>query len=196
VEPRNRRPGTIAETCLAGRKLVLPLGASVIRHAGDTERRGETMLALMRNVLTDAPVAVHRTYLTEDGIKIHRKFLGPTRGAAIKLMPASDTLTVAEGLETAPAASGAEMKSVWAMGSAGAIALLPVLPTVATLVILAENDGGASEKAISACAHRWCRGTGKRVFVVTPAADKDFADIWLRAGAGWRDYVSVERVRP
>jgi putative DNA primase/helicase len=151
-------------------------------------------VVLMRDVLTDDPRAVHRTYLTETAIKTRRKFLGPSRSAAVKLSQASHTLTVAEGLETALAGSAAGMGSVWAMGSSSAIATLPVLPSVTTLVILAENDRGASQKAVSACRRTWSSAAGKRLFVVTPTADKDFADVWERAGAGWRDHVNIDRV--
>jgi hypothetical protein len=189
----NDAHGTIVEKYLAGRKLALPANDSVIRHIAEIENRAAIMVALMRDVMTDEPRAVHRTYLTEAAIKTHRKFLGPSRGTAIKLAPISETLTVAEGLETAFAAFAAGMNSVWAMGSSGAIGALPVLPGVINLVVLAENDGGASRKAVSACTNGWCNATGKRVFVVTPTVGKDFADIWTRAGPGWRDHVLIQK---
>jgi putative DNA primase/helicase len=191
--------GTVVEKYLAGRKLTLPDGDSVVRCVADIGPCGEQnaiMLAVMRNALTDEPVAIHRTFITERATKTHRKFLGPSRGAAVKLAAASDTLVVGEGLETAMAASCAGVNAaLWAMGSSVGLAGLPVLPWVTKLVILAENDGGASRKAVSACHHTWSSAVGKRLFVVTPIADKDFADVWARAGADWRDYVTVERVR-
>jgi putative DNA primase/helicase len=189
--------GTVSEKYLAGRKLALPDGDSVIRCIADIGPCGEQnaiMLALMRNVLTDEPVAVHRTFITERATKTYRKFLGPSRGAAVKLAAASDTLVVAEGLETAMAASCAGMDAaIWAMGSSVGIAGLPVLPWVTNLVILAENDGGASQKAVSAYRHTWSTAARKRLFVVTPTIGKDFADVWTRAGAGWRDHVLIQK---
>jgi putative DNA primase/helicase len=190
--------GTVVEKYLTGRKLALPDGDAVIRCVADIGPCGEQnaiMLALMRSVVTNQPVAVHRTFITERATKTHRKFLGPSRGTAVKLAPASDTLVIAEGLETALAASGAGMSSVWAVGSSGGIGALPVLPGITTLVILAENDSGASHKAVSLCRRAWSRAGRGRLFVVTPIADKDFADVWARAGADWRDHVTVERVR-
>jgi putative DNA primase/helicase len=148
------------------------------------------MVGLMRDVLTDGPVAVHRTYLDQNGSKTKRKMLGPCRGAAIKLASVRDMLVVAEGIETALAATAAGMMPVWAMGSAGAIGALAPIPEVTTLVILAEIDGGASQEAIASCAHRWCGITGKKVFVITPTVEKDFADVWAHAGDHWRDYVA------
>ena len=184
---------TLTQKYLAGRKLTLPPGDAVIRQVVELGKPGAIMVALMRDVLTDEAVAVHRTYISEAGHKTHRKFLGPSRRAAIKLAPVSDTLTVAEGLETALAAFAAGMNSVWAMGSSGAIGALPMLSGVINLVVLAENDGGPSRKAVSACIDGWCNATGKRVFVVTPTVGKDFADVWTRAGAGWRDHVLIQK---
>jgi putative DNA primase/helicase len=187
---------TLTQKYLAGRKLTLPPGDSVIRQVIELGKPGAIMVAMMRNMVTDEPVALHRTFITERATKTHRKFLGPSRGAAVKLAAASDTLVVGEGLETAMAASCAGMNAaLWAMGSSVGLAGLPVLPWVTKLVILAENDGGASRKAVSACHHTWSSAVGKRLFVVTPIADKDFADVWARAGADWRDHVTVERVR-
>ena len=185
---------TLTQKYLAGRKLTLPPGDTVIRQVVEIEKPGAIMVALMRDVLTDEAVAVHRTYISEAGHKTHRKFVGPSRGAAIKLVPASDTLTVAEGLETALAAFAAGMRSVWALGSSGAIGALSILASVTTLVILAENDSGASRRAVSACSQTWW-ASGRRVFVITPTKSKDFADVWACAGAGWRDHVNIERVR-
>jgi hypothetical protein len=47
------------------------------------------MLALVREIKTNAPVAVHRTALTTDARpeRIDRKSLGPTTGGAIKISP-------------------------------------------------------------------------------------------------------------
>jgi putative DNA primase/helicase len=182
------------ETYLAGRKLALPAGDSVIRYVADIGSRGPIMVSLMRDVVTDKPVAVHRTYLTDTGIKTCRKFLGPSRGAAIKLAPASNVLFVAEGLETALAVFAAGMNPIWAVGSAAAIGSLTVLENVAKLVILAEIDGGASRDAVSSCSRRW-RASGKSVFVVTPRIGNDFADVWKELGAEWREGVESERVQ-
>jgi putative DNA primase/helicase len=189
--------GSIIERYLKRRKLALPDGDSVIRYVPDIGPRGEPnaiMVALMRNVVTDEPVAVLRTYVSHTATKTHRKFLGPSRGAAIKFAPASDVFFVAEGLETALAASAAGMNPVWAMGSAGAIGSFWVLENVAKLVILAEIDGGASRDAVSSCTRRWC-ASGKQVFVVTPKIGEDFADVWKELGAEWREGVESERVQ-
>lgn len=189
---------TLVESYLRSRNLELPAGEAVIRHSPNIGLHGEPdalMVALMRDVLTDRPVAVHRTYIDHAGIKTGRKMLGPSSGAAIKLAPERDVLVVAEGVETALAATAAGMISVWAMGSAGAIGAFPILPAVATLVILAEIDGGASWNAILSCARRWDGTVGKEVSVVTPTVGDDFAGVWKKLGVHWRDGVRVTTER-
>jgi putative DNA primase/helicase len=183
---------------LRSRHLELPAGDTVIRHYPKIGLPGEPeaiMVALMRDVVTDQPAAVHRTYIDHTGRKVGRKTMGPCGNAAIKLRPAADVLVVAEGIETALAATAAGTEPVWAMGSASAIGALPVLPTVGRLVILAEVDGGASRDAIASCAHRWNGSARKKVFVVTPTVGKDFADVWVHVGPGRRDGVLIKRMR-
>jgi hypothetical protein len=86
VDPR----GTLVERYLAGRKL--ELGADV---AGEVLRWHPgigAMMALFRNIATDAPQAVSRTFLDPEGHKRDRKFLGPVAAAAIKLDSDEDVL--------------------------------------------------------------------------------------------------------
>ena len=71
-------------------------------------QRSVGMLALIRNIVTDEPQAVHRTALTPAGAKatingMSRKSMGPLDGGAIKLSPDGDVETclgIAEGIET------------------------------------------------------------------------------------------------
>jgi putative DNA primase/helicase len=191
--------GTVVETYLRSRHLELPDGDAIIRHHPHIGLHGEPgaiMVALMRDVVTDRPVAVHRTFVDHTGRKTGRKMMGPCGGAAIKLAPPTNVLVVAEGIETALAATAAGMAPVWAMGSAGAIGALAVLPTVDRLVILAEIDGGASRDAIASCSHRWNGTAGKKVIVITPTVGKDFADVWAHTGNPWRDHVDIKRMWP
>jgi hypothetical protein len=139
---------------------------------GDTLTRHPALLALMRDVVTDRPVAVHRTALSPDGrTKIGRKMRGPTRGAAIKIerrWSNRETLAVAEGLESALAGRQLGMRRIWAMGSTGSIAKLPVLDGVTRLILCRENDeNGASAKACAECGDRW-RQAGREVQIVQP----------------------------
>lgn len=76
VDPR----GTIVERYLNSRALDIceDIAGTVLRW----HPAAGAMLALFRNVRTDAPQAISRTFLDREGGKIERKFLGPVGGAA------------------------------------------------------------------------------------------------------------------
>jgi phage/plasmid primase-like uncharacterized protein len=147
------------------------------------------LLALLRNVETDEPQAVHRTALTPDGQKIHRKMLGPKAGAVIELWPrtaVTDRLVVGEGIETTLSAAlhikhrGSPLQPAWSCVDAGNLAALPVLPGVQQLVILVDHDESntGQEKALE-CSRRWV-SAGREVRRLTPHKPGDFNDIILK----------------
>jgi hypothetical protein len=109
------------------------------------------MVALVRNIESNQPQAIHRTTLDRTG----KMSLGPITGGAIKLTADEDVtiaLGIAEGIETAlsmqhlPEWLGSP---VWSVISASGIAKFPLLAGIETLAISADNDGvgGAGEKA-------------------------------------------------
>jgi hypothetical protein len=152
--------GTPAEMYLKSRGLELDddiAGAALRWHP-----RISAMLALFRNIETDEPQAISRTLLDSEGRKLDRKFLGPTGGAAIKLDADEDVLGglhIGEGTETSLAARQLGLRPCWAVGSAGAVATIPVLGGVECLTLLAENDD-ASARAVEMCAAHWHGGQG------------------------------------
>jgi hypothetical protein len=173
--------GTLAETYLRSRSLDLPadLANEVLRW----HPRIGAMLALFRNIATNAPQAVSRTYLTTRGEKIERRFLGPVGGAAIKF-DADDTvlggLHIGEGVETCmsarqPGTQPAPMRPTWALGDANGIEKLPVLDGIESLTFLIENGCAANAKAIEVCGTRW-RNAGREVRKAIPAFGKDMND--------------------
>lgn len=179
---------TVAERYLAARGLDLldELAGRVLRFhpalpwLDDDGQlvRVPAMLALMRCVRTDAPLAVHRTALTLDGQKLGRKMLGPSGGAAIKLDAAgaiTTALVVGEGVESTMSARRLGFAPAWALGSAGEIERLPVLRGIERLSILEEIDGGASARAVEACGTRWTKA-GREVFAVLPRVGNDMND--------------------
>jgi hypothetical protein len=185
--------GTPVETYLTGRKLALPPDAGdVIRFHGtcpfgycDDHQllRTPAMVALVRNVLTDRPQAVHRTALDLSGRKVEvngrdRMALGSIKGGAVKLTP-DDCITyalgIAEGIETALSlARLPEWRGlpVWSLINADGIDSFPVLAGIETLVIAVDHDK-AGEDAALAVAERW-RAAGREVLLVeatTPGND-------------------------
>jgi putative DNA primase/helicase len=171
VDPRE----TLAERYLAGRALDLGddvAGATLRWHPGIG-----AMLALFRNIATDSPQAIVRTFFDREGRKLERRFLGPTKGAAVKLDCDAEVTTglhVGEGVETAMAGRQLGLRPCWALGSAGAVASFPVLNGIEALTILQELDD-ASAKAVDACAENW-HAAGREVIVNEPIGGKDLND--------------------
>lgn len=183
--------GTLVEVYLAGRSLDLPdevAGEALRFHPAcpwRDEATGATirvpaMIAAMRCVLTDELRAIHRTRLDREGRKLGRRMLGPSAGCAVKL-DADDAVTgglvVGEGIETCLAARQLGFAPAWAMGSAAAIGMLPVLAGVEAVTLLSEtDDAGANERAVDACAARW-HEAGREVVIITPARAGDMLDV-------------------
>jgi putative DNA primase/helicase len=171
VDPR----GPLVERYLNGRRLTLDndLAGDVLRW----HPRIGAMLALFRNVLTDEPQAISRTFLDREGKKLGRKFLGPALGAAVMLDPfdfVTIGLHVGEGVETCVAARQFNLRPVWALGSAAAVAAFPILGGVECLTLLQENDD-ASACACEACAARW-HAAGREVIINWSLRGKDLND--------------------
>ena len=129
-------------------------------------------------------VSIHRTYLTADGHKADvttvKKLMPPlvpgaTRGGAIRLYPAGETLCVTEGIETALAVRLATGLPVWSTICAGGMAALVVPPEVALVVICADHDP-AGLKAAKVLARRLL-AEQRRVKMLTPETP----------GADWAD---------
>jgi hypothetical protein len=185
VDPR----GTIVETYLASRRLMLPdeVAGAVLRFhpacpwtAEDgSDIRVPAMVAAMRDIATDELKAVHRTRLTVDGRKVDRRMFGAAAGTAIKLDPdevVTMGLVVGEGIETALSARQLGFRPAWALGSVGAIARFPVLSGIEGLTLLAETDKtGANAKAIKECGTRW-DAAGRVVVLVKSKCDGDMND--------------------
>jgi hypothetical protein len=168
--------GTPVERYLASRHLVLPPGAEVLRfHPACPFGSIKTpaMVALVRNIESNQPQAIHRTALDRTG----KMSLGPISGGAIKLTPDEDitiALGIAEGIETAlsmqrlPEWLGSP---VWSVISAGGISKFPLLAGIETLVVAADNDR-AGESATLEVVERW-----KERETLVLEADDDGADL-------------------
>jgi hypothetical protein len=186
VDPR----GTAAELYLKSRGLTLTNDAcAVLRfHPAATWRVDPahpefppgchpTLLAAFRDIETDELTGIHRIRVDRPRLwpRTRRKMLGPVAGSAVKLADVPDgVLAVGEGIETCMAANALGFGPAWALGSAGAIATLPVLEDIRKLILLGENDD-ASRKATDDCAERWVRA-GREVELVEPEVGTDLND--------------------
>lgn len=166
------------------RMLELPdaLAGSVLRFhprcPWREEKTGNTigvpaLLAAFRSIDNDQITAIHRIALHEDGTKRDRRMLGVVQRAAVKLNSATDTLAIAEGVETGMAARELGIAPCWALGSVGAISHFPVINGVKTLIIIGET-GRASFEAIELCKPRW-QSAGRILKVVLP--DTPYSDL-------------------
>jgi hypothetical protein len=178
--------GTVVGSYLASRGLRLPddVAGNVIRFHSALQFDGTLvagMVALFRDIKTNAPCGIHRTFLDGAGTKLGRQMLGRARGAAIKLDADENAtlgLHIGEGLETCLAAWLAGFHPVWALGSASAIGAFPVLAGIEAVTILGETgDGGANRRATQTCAARWIKAACD-AFVVVPVVGGDLNDVW------------------
>ena len=179
--------GTLAERYLAGRHIdvdALPETVSeALRFHPECPFNGAAhpcLIALFRDVATDAPAGIHRIALTAEAQKIDRMMLGrwPTP-RAVKLWPAKRSLVVGEGIETVlAAATRIKLRPAWALCSAGGVERLPIIDGVERLVILVDRDeNGKGETSAAACARTWFQA-GRHVIRLRPRVmGTDFNDV-------------------
>lgn len=171
--------GTPVEIYLRHRGLSLPADpGEVLRYhpacpfAGT---RTPAMIALVRNIRTDAPQAIHRTALSLDGRKVavagkERAALGPIAGGAVKLAPDTEVTTclgIGEGIESTLSLRhfpefGAS--PVWSVLNEGGVSVFPVLSGIECLWIAVDHDS-AGITAAERCAGGW-RHAEREVFLV------------------------------
>ena len=182
--------GTLAERYLAGRHIdvdVLPetVGEALRFHPECPFNRAAhpCLIALFRDVATDAPAGIHRIALTAEAQKIERRMLGRWPAPrAVKLWPAERSLVVGEGIETVLAAAtrvklaGEPLRPAWALCSASSVARMPVIDGVERLVILVDRDENG-ETSAAECARVWFHA-GRRVIRLQPRiTGTDFNDV-------------------
>lgn len=118
------------------------LRTGVLRHP-ETKRQYPVMVASVTDV-TNVAVGIHRTYLTKDGHKAEVKpvklSLGPIAGGAVRLGVDSDTILVAEGIESAIGAAMTMDYVPWASLSTSGMRSLHVPRTVKRVVIAPDRD--------------------------------------------------------
>jgi hypothetical protein len=126
------------------------------------------LIALYRDVETDAFAGIHRIALTDDvlfaGGKVERRTLGhwPTP-RAVKPWPSTDQLFLGEGIETVLAAAtrlshhGEPMRPAWAAGNANNITKFPVLADIKRLTLLVDHDAAMRGSVLAALACRQAR---------------------------------------
>jgi putative DNA primase/helicase len=145
------------------------------------------MLALVRNIETDEPQAVHRTALklAPRPERIDRLSLGPVAGGAVKLSLDGDVthgLLIGEGIETVLSASlMLKFRPAWSVLSRSGFTRFPVLNGVESVTIAVDRDeSGDGERDAATLAAR-LSAAGVETVLAYPASGKDFNDA-LMAG--------------
>jgi hypothetical protein len=176
--------GTPVEAYLSSRGLTIPPPPS-LRFAWLKHPSGNiwpTMVALIRRGADGVPVAIHRTFLAHDGtdkasVERAKLMLGPVRGGAVRLAPASDVLMVGEGIETCLAAMQESGHPAWAALSTSGLRTLDLPPGIVDIIVLADGDDPGEAAALEA-GQRWAR-EGRRVRIARPPRGLDFNDLLL-----------------
>ena len=137
------------------------------------------LIALVRDIKSDNPIAIHRTALTKEAQKLDRMSLGPVGGGAIKISPNFDVhsgLMIGEGIETVLSASKLfQFKPVWSVIDAGNLKKFPVLSGIECVTVAVDNDP-AGRDAATECTRRLLEA---EIEVITARTNKanDFNDV-------------------
>jgi hypothetical protein len=175
--------GTLVETYLGSRNIVIPIPATLRFHPGIKHPGGQrwpAMVALVTRGANDAPLAVHRTFLAPDGLSKAplmpaKMMLGPCRGGAVRLGPIGGRIMIAEGIETALSVMQATAQAAWAALSTSGLRTLELPADVRDVVVLADGDESGEAAALIA-AQRWKRES-RRVRIARPPRGFDFNDV-------------------
>ena len=140
------------------------------------------MVALVRNIETDEPQAVHRTALTAERPpkRIDRLSLGPVAGGAIKLSLDGDVtqgLLIGEGIETTLSASlMLKFRPCWSVLSRSGVAKFPILAGVESVTIAVDVDASGDGQRDAAVLADRLSSAGVEAVLAYPSSGNDFND--------------------
>lgn len=188
--------GTIVETYLQARGITISPPRTLRLHPGLRHRTGSewpAMVGLVTVGAANTPVGIHRTWLVRGGsgkapIAPNKMMLGPCRGGAVRLAPASEPLMVGEGIETCLAAMQATGHAAWAALSTSGMRAVELPGAIRDIIVLADGDPPGEAAALDA-ASRW-RAEGRRVRIARPPHGTDLNDVLVS-----RDVSTAENQR-
>jgi hypothetical protein len=185
----NSKPiiGTLAEKYLITRGVKLPC-TNALRFSSSlwhspSQQFLPCMVAAINSWPSEKIIGIHRTFLTEDGkrkcqVKPNKMMLGQVQGGSVQLSTATNTLILAEGIETAMSVLVANPEiGVWAVLSAVGFKNVVLPKSVQNILIAADNDRTGKKFARDA-ATQWVK-QGKSVKIALPPIGKDLNDLLL-----------------
>jgi putative DNA primase/helicase len=153
--------------------------------------RRPAMVALVRNIRTNEPQAIHRTVLDWEGRKAvvngrDRWTLAPTSGGAVKLTADAEITTclgIGEGIESTlslrrmPEADPA--LPLWSLLSTSGMRAIEPLAGIESLWVAVDHDpSGGGERAARVCATNW-HAAGAEVLLFKPTrSESDLNDFF------------------
>ena len=181
---RDAKPstGTPVDRYLQALGITIPTPGTIkfswLRHT-PTNQTLPTMVAAIQNSTAEV-IGISRTYLNPSGwdkahVTTPRMLLGEIAGGAVRLSPAEDTVTLAEGIEDGLALTQITDTCVWAtLGTSGFTNI--ELPSQIKRVILAPDNDEAGRSVINQSAERLYK-RGLEVRVALPSPNKDWCDM-------------------
>ena len=173
-------------------RLLLPAPLLLAHHEAEYWQDGKLQgtYPAMVGLVSDPdgkPLTYHRTFI-KDGkkapVQAPRKIMPAARdttGAAIRLWPISESMGIAEGIETALACHALFGRPTWSAISAGGLERFIPPAGIRELMIYADRDASYTGQAAAyALAKRLARDTDITVMVSLPDLVGDFADQLLR----------------
>jgi putative DNA primase/helicase len=194
--------GTLVETYLRSRGIVMPTPATLRLHARLKHPSGgiwPAMIALVTRGTDGVPLAIHRTFISRDGkskapVNPQKMMLGPCRDGAVRLAEPGNVLMVGEGIESCLAAMQATGYSAWAALSTSGLRALGLPLDVRNLIVLADGDA-PGEAAAQECAARW-KQEGRRVRIARPPHGLDFNDLlWAARLVPWEAWHDTAHIK-
>lgn len=190
--PTNR---TIAETYLRNRSIDITLDCLHFSHRTPLGKGAMAVFrpAMLAAVTDDSGLlGVQRTFLDPRGrrardLRFPRRMLGhPCRGA-VRLVPATDTLGIAEGVETAISAMILLGIPVWAALGNERFPHLSIPEAVSRLILLPDNDhAGRLAVRLATDAHN---APGRHIDTIWPWGGRnDWNDVLRAGGKGVGDW--------
>jgi putative DNA primase/helicase len=164
-----------------------------VRYEDDQPSYHPAMLAKVTDP-TGRPTSVHRTYLTHDGRKAdvadaRRMMPGSiANGSAVRLMPYDGIIGIAEGIETALAASKLFGVPCWAALNAGMLSEWEPPEGVEEVIVFGDNDAKFAGQAAAYSLARRLSAKGMKTSVEIPlVTGQDFNDVFAAQGVVFRE---------